>query len=93
MTSVRFSLSLAAALASLALPAAANQINTGGAAGPYHASFCPVLTGQLKVAQFNYLCSPSSGTRENMERVLANPRQIGYGQLDVFALESRQLRA
>ena len=28
-----------------------------------------------------------------MERVLANPRQLGYGQLDVFALESRQLKA
>jgi hypothetical protein len=28
-----------------------------------------------------------------MERVLANPRQLGYGQLDAFALESRQLNA
>ena len=25
--------------------------------------------------------------------VLGNPRQLGYGQLDVFALESRQLKA
>jgi hypothetical protein len=28
-----------------------------------------------------------------MERVLSSPRQLGYGQLDVFALESRQLKA
>ena len=45
------------------------------------------------MAQFDYACAPSAGTRENIERVLANPRQLGYGQLDVFALESRQLKA
>jgi hypothetical protein len=28
-----------------------------------------------------------------MERVLANPRQLGYGQLDVFALETRRMKA
>jgi hypothetical protein len=28
-----------------------------------------------------------------MERVLADPRQVGYGQLDVFALEGRQMKA
>ena len=89
-----FALPLAvAALAALALPAGANQINTGGGTGAYEASFCPVLAQQLKLAQFDYRCTPSAGTRENMERVLANPRQLGYGQLDVFALESRQMKA
>ena len=82
-----------AALAALALPAGANQINTGGSTGAYETSFCPVLAQQLKLAQFDYRCTPSAGTRENMERVLANPRQLGYGQLDVFALESRQMKA
>jgi hypothetical protein len=82
-----------AALGALALPAGANQINTGGGTGAYEASFCPVLAQQLKLAQFDYRCTPSAGTRENMERVLANPRQLGYGQLDVFALESRQMKA
>ena len=28
-----------------------------------------------------------------MQRVLADPRQLGYGQLDVFVLEGRQLKA
>ena len=89
-----FALPLAfAALAALALPADASQINTGGSTGAYDASFCPVLAQQLKLAQFDYRCTPSAGTRENMERVLANPRQLGYGQLDVFALESRQMKA
>ena len=91
--SVTLAFALAAALGGLAPSADANQINSGGAAGAYHASFCPALSAQLKLAQFDYRCTPSAGTRENMERVLANPRQLGYGQLDVFALESRQLKA
>jgi hypothetical protein len=84
---------LAGALAAGPLPAAASQINTGGEAGAYHKSFCPALARELKVAQFDYACASSAGTRENIERVLGNPRQLGYGQLDVFALESRQLKA
>ena len=44
----------AAALAALALPAGASQINTGGTGGAYEASFCPVLAQQLKLAQFDY---------------------------------------
>ena len=86
-------LAAAAALVGLALSAGANQINTAGEDGAYNASFCPALSAQLKLAQFDYRCIPSAGTRENMERVLANPRQLGYGQLDVFALESRQMKA
>jgi len=87
------SLALAAGFALLALPADAAEVNTGGPGGAYHASFCPALTEQLRLAQFDYRCTPSGGTRENMERVLADPRQLAYGQLDVFVLESRQLKA
>ena len=76
-----------------AVSAGATQINTGGETGAYHASFCPALAGQLKLAQFDYRCTPSAGTRENMDRVSADPRQLGYGQLDVFALEGRQMKA
>jgi hypothetical protein len=83
----------AAALFGITLPAGANQINTGGDDGAYHRNFCPALSAQLKLAQFDYRCMPSAGTRENIERVLGSPRQLGYGQLDVFALESRQLKA
>ncbi|HJU31033.1 MAG TPA: hypothetical protein VJ740_06255 [Hyphomicrobiaceae bacterium] len=82
-----------AALIGLAVPAGASAINTGDSGGAYQSSFCPALAQQLKLAQFDYRCTPSAGTRENMERVLADPRQLGYGQLDVFALESRQLKA
>ncbi len=86
-------IALALALGAFALPASANQINTGGEAGAYQKSFCPALSAQLKLAQFDYACTPSAGTRENIERVLSKPRQLGYGQLDVFALETRQLKA
>ena len=84
---------LAGALPAARCRPAASQINTGGESGAYHANFCPVLSPQLKLAHFDYRCAPSAGTRENIERVRANPRQLGYGQLDVFALDSRQLGA
>lgn len=93
MTPMRLSCSLAAIMVGLALPASASQINSGATTGAYHASFCPVLSAQLKVAQFDFRCVPSGGTRENIERVLVDPRQLGYGQLDAYVQESRQLKA
>lgn len=91
--SVILSAVVVAGLYAQAEAAHATQINTGGEAGAYHASFCPALAGQLKLAQFDYRCVPSAGTWENMDRVAADPRQLGYGQLDVFALEGRQMKA
>ena len=75
----------------LSAPAAAQRIHTGGESGAYHRDFCPPLVRELANGGSTYTCTPSSGTRENMERVLAAPRDFGYGQLDVFALESGQL--
>jgi TRAP-type uncharacterized transport system substrate-binding protein len=66
----------------------ANQINTGDIAGAYHLTFCPAVEGQLSRAKFDHKCTPSTGTLDNMKRVAADPRQLGYGQLDVFALEA-----
>jgi hypothetical protein len=100
MSSAR--LAVAAAIVALIAPfggpamatqANTGQINTGEAGGAYHASFCPALAAQLQLAQFDYRCATSSGTRENMDRVLADPRQLGYGQLDAFVLESRERKA
>jgi hypothetical protein len=81
----------AAALSALPAPASASQINTGDPIGAYHADFCPLLSAQLRLAHFDYACAASSGTRESMARVAADPQQLGYGQLDVFALESRRM--
>lgn len=83
----------AACAAILALPAAAsaNQINTGAADGAYNTTFCPALEAQLARSKFEHKCTPSEGTLDNLGRVAADPRQIGYGQLDVFALEAPAL--
>jgi uncharacterized protein YbjQ (UPF0145 family) len=81
----------AAALFAVPSMAFANQINTGAQDGAYHATFCPALETQLARSKFEFACSPSEGTVDNMSRVAAEPRQIGYGQLDVFALEAAAL--
>jgi hypothetical protein len=80
-------------LVAFGTPASANWINTGAVDQPYHMTFCPLLANQLKLAQFDFACTPSTGARENIERVLADPRQLGYAQLDAFHLISGQLRA
>jgi hypothetical protein len=80
-------LAATAALALSAASAAANQINTADASGAYHASFCPRLETQLRQASFSYACQTSAGTGANLRRVATDARQIGYGQLDVLAVE------
>jgi hypothetical protein len=37
-----------------------------------------------------YACTPSAGTVQNIQRVLAQPTNIGFAQLDVFAREAAQ---
>ena len=81
MASTRSAVLLLTATALAALgPAGASQINTGDPIGAYHADFCPLLAAQLRLAQFDYACAASSGTRESMARVVADPLQLGYGR-------------
>ena len=82
-----------AVAAMLAAPgtAAAIQINTGAESGAYHTTFCPALAKQLERSKFDYACTPSDGSSDNISRVAAEPRQIGYSQLDVLALEAPAL--
>jgi hypothetical protein len=77
--------------AAAALPAQANQINTGGSTGSYALTFCPLVEKALKDNKFDYVCTPSEGSRENIQRSIADPTQIGFSQLDVFALEKNRL--
>ncbi len=63
----------------------AGRINTDEEGATHNARFCPVLADQLSRSDFQYSCEPSSGTAENIRRVMANPSELGYGQLDVFA--------
>lgn len=83
---------VAACLVSLASVAAHAQstkaIYTGGTSGAYHNLFCPPIVPILDNAYFKgYQCASSSGTLDNMKRVVANPRGIGFAQLDVFTRE------
>jgi len=65
------------------------SINTAGEKGAYHTLFCPPIAAALQKAQFKgYECTPSKGTVENIDRVLENPTNIGFVQLDVYANEA-----
>ncbi len=64
------------------------QINSGGENGSYHQHFCPTLSKELKKAQFDYNCTTSDGSRENLQRVASQPDQIGFSQLDVYSYET-----
>lgn len=79
----------ALALLSLASPATAQKfIYTGGVKGAYFNTFCPPLEPVLHNAMFTgYKCTPSNGTLENIQKVMAQPTNIGFVQLDVLARE------
>ena len=66
--------------------AQASKIHTGGARGAYNGDFCPPLAKQLTTAKFDYKCTLSRGSNDNIRRVTKNPIDIGFAQFDVFAL-------
>jgi hypothetical protein len=70
--------------------ALATQINTAEPGGAYHETFCPLLEEQLSKSRFPHRCATSKGTADNVARVAADPMQLGFGQLDVFALEAER---
>ncbi len=91
MTHRSFAMAVLAASLSAAAPAAhAQAIYTGGATGAYNASFCPPLAKELGQSFFNMTCTPTAGTVENVNKVLADPKNIGFGQLDAMALLATQ---
>ena len=59
------------------------------ATGVAHAGLRPVLSAELKLAQFDYRCAASAAMRENVEGVLADPRRLGYAPLDALPEVSR----
>ena len=64
----------------------AKAIYTASQFGAYHSSFCPPIRVVLESAGFHgYSCTPSGGTLDNIAKVLANPRSLGFVQLDVLA--------
>lgn len=70
---------------------ARHAIHTGGEGGAYYSVFCPPLPDALNGAYFyGYECTPSKGTVDNIDKVLANPTDIGFAQLDVYAQLAKQ---
>jgi hypothetical protein len=61
-------------------------IYTAGERGAYHSSFCPPIAAALERSGFHgYVCTTSGGTPDNITKVLAKPRSLGFAQLDVLA--------
>ena len=58
--------------------AQAGKIYTGGARGAYNGTFCAPLSKELGNAKFNYKCTLSLGSNENIQRVAQNPGDIGF---------------
>jgi hypothetical protein len=81
---------IAGGLALIMSPLYANaaQINTGGNTGAYQSTFCPSLVKQLDLLGEPSECLVSSGSSENLRRVSRNADELGYSQLDVYALEA-----
>lgn len=80
----------AAGLAGMAAsgPAHAAAIHTAGETGAYHQDFCPQLSKALKKSKFDYQCTTSEGSSDNIERVTRNPKDIGFAQFDIYALQN-----
>jgi len=68
--------------------AQAGKIYTGGARGAYNGTFCGPLSKELSKAKFNFKCTLSLGSNENIQRVSQNPGDIGFAQFDVFTLHA-----
>ena len=69
----------------------AGQINTGAPTGAYNGTFCPPLAAALKKNKFDYACTPSDGSLENVQRASGDPTQVGFSQLDAFTLAGEDL--
>jgi hypothetical protein len=68
-----------------ATSATAQSIYAGSASGSYTNDFCPEVESKLKSAYFEHRCATSEGTGDNVDKVLADPKSVGFGQLDVVA--------
>lgn len=76
-------------MAAMLSPAMAQHaIYTGSQGGAYNSTFCPPLPNVLDRAFFSgYRCMPSGGTLDNITKVITNPSDAGFVQLDVLALQ------
>lgn len=70
---------------------AQHAIYTGSPGGAYNSTFCPPLPNVLNQSFFSgYRCQSSGGTLDNIAKVIANPSDAGFVQLDVLALTMQE---
>ena len=80
-------LALAAIAGSSAM---AQNIHAGSATGSYTNDFCPQVENVLKGEYFEHQCATSEGTGDNVDKVLANPKDAGLGQFDILAARATE---
>jgi len=73
-----------------AVPASSQVIHAGSAAGSYTNDFCPQVRSAIAAEFFEHSCATSEGSSDNANKVMANPHDIGIGQLDVIAAIAEQ---
>jgi hypothetical protein len=71
-------------------PVLAQQIHAGSATGSYTNDFCPEVQKTLGSEYFEHQCATSEGTGDNVEKVLANPKDVGLGQFDIVAARATE---
>ena len=76
-----FALSLLGVSTAYAQP----KIYAGSASGSYTNDFCPQVEKALRKQYFEHQCTTSAGSGENVDKVLAHPKDVGIGQFDVVA--------
>ena len=78
--------SIAAATLALGMTGASAQtIYTGGKTGAYFGVLCPALVDGLRTEGFTPKCQETTGTLDNINKLLADPTGIAFVQGDAYA--------
>ena len=85
MRDIRIVLILAAGLALGAHSASAQNIYSGGKTGAYYSTLCPALIEGLKPEGFTPTCVETSGSLDNVDKLLGDPSGLAMVQTDAYA--------
>lgn len=79
-------LGLAGSLLTVGLTSAdAQSIFTGGKTGAYYSVLCPALVDGLRNEGFTPTCQDTTGSLDNITKLLADPTAVAFVQGDAFA--------
>lgn len=86
----RHTLIAGAAALVMALPAAADELLTGGTSGAYYNDIGPKVHEVLNSALFRYPLKAGKGSAGNFQAIVDNAMIVALGQADVYALMNAQ---